>query len=50
MDTSIPTTREGSKLIPRATEEGDKTVQNEEDTIQLVAQESPSFQIKTDMF
>jgi hypothetical protein len=26
-------------------EAGDKTMENEEDTIQIIAQESPSFQI-----
>jgi hypothetical protein len=36
-------------LIPHAIEEENKSTQNEEDTINTIAQESPSFQITTNM-
>jgi hypothetical protein len=39
----------GEEPIPERQKQGDKTTQNEEDTIQIVAQASPSFQITTYM-
>jgi hypothetical protein len=50
MDTSIPNYKRGEQnRSPERQKQGDKTTQNEEDTIQLVAQASPSFQITTYM-
>jgi hypothetical protein len=39
----------GEELIPLPTETRDMTTQNEEDTIELIVQESMIFQITTNM-